>query len=224
MIFENNILFEDNHLLIVNKPSGILSQGDSTQDSSLIDFAKEYIKKKYAKKGNVFVGLVHRIDRPASGIVMLTKTSKALERMTQAWRERVVEKKYIAMVDRVPQKNEGIVRSWLEKDVSKNKVTSYNYEKKGTVFAELSYKVYSRMKNRAAIEIQLTTGRPHQIRVQMREIGCCIIGDVKYGYTKKNNDGSILLHAYELSFTHPVNGNYINIKSTPVWLPEYDGS
>jgi len=199
-----DIVYEDNHLLVVNKPSGILVQGDRTGDASLVDECKNYIKHKYNKPGDAYLGLVHRLDRPVSGIVILTKTSKALDRMNEQFRKRMVEKYYWAMTDSAPGDLEGTLTHWLVKDQKKNIVTAFKKMKKDAVKAELDYKVIGRIGSNYLIEIKLITGRFHQIRVQLKSIGCSIIGDIKYGYAKPNQDGSICLHARKVEFIHPV--------------------
>lgn len=199
-----DIIYEDNHLLIVNKPSGVLVQGDRTGDVSLVDECKEYIKRKYNKPGEAYLGLVHRLDRPVSGVVILTKTSKALDRMNEQFRNRQVDKFYWAITNSAPTELEGTLTHWLVKDPKKNTVTAFNKMKKDALKAELKYRVIGRIGNNYLIEIKLITGRFHQIRVQLKSIGCPVIGDVKYGYDKPNQDGSICLHARKVEFIHPV--------------------
>ncbi len=182
----------------------MLVQGDETGDQSLVDYAKDYVKNRYSKPGNVFMGLVHRIDRPVSGVVMLAKTSKALERMTKAFREKTIEKIYWAVVKGKPPAEEATLINWLEKDTRRNVVTAYAKEKQGAQRSELSYKFLKVVADHALLEVRPVTGRPHQIRVQLSKAGCAIKGDVKYGYTSANEDGCINLHARQLSFFHPV--------------------
>lgn len=213
MDFNKLVLFEDNHLLIVNKPGGMLVQGDDTGDICLVDYAKEYVKVKYDKPGNVFMGLVHRIDRPVSGVVMLAKTSKALERMTEAFREKTIQKIYWAIVkDRPPVEDDTLVH-WLTKDGKKNMVTAYNKEKGNAQRSELSYTLLKVYDDDSLVEVRPITGRPHQIRVQLSKIGCPIKGDLKYGYPEANEDGCINLHAKKLVFSHPVTKEHMKIEA-----------
>ena len=201
---ELNILYEDNHLLILNKPSGILVQGDDTGDWPLVEYAKEYIKKKYKKLGAVFLGVVHRLDRPVSGAIVFARTSKSLERMNSLFRNRKTIKTYWALVSNLPSKPEDILTHWLKKDEKKNKTTAYKKETLNSLKSELSYKVLDVVKGNYLVEVKPITGRSHQIRVQLSSIGCPIIGDVKYGYPLGNDDGSIHLHARQIEFEHPV--------------------
>jgi 23S rRNA pseudouridine1911/1915/1917 synthase len=198
------IVYEDNHLLIVNKPAGLLVQGDATGDVSLVELCKEYVKKKYNKPGAVFMGLVHRIDRPVSGVVALARTSKALERMTALFRERETKKTYWAIVRRKPAKDTGTLVHWLLKDEKKNRTTAYIRETVGALRSELSYRVLTEAAGYWLLEVNPITGRPHQIRVQLASMGCPIVGDLKYGDSEPNDDGSICLHARRLAFVHPV--------------------
>lgn len=220
MDFKKLILFEDNHLLIVNKPGGMLVQGDETGDLSLVDHAKAYVKEKYNKPGLVFMGLVHRIDRPVSGVVMLTKTSKALERMTKAFRERAIEKIYWAVVTRRPPKEEATLLHWLEKDSKKNIVTAYNKAKGNAQRSELSFRIIKDMKENCLLEVRPITGRPHQIRAQLSKMGCPIKGDIKYGHQFANDDACINLHARQLIFTHPVSKQTMSVEA-PLPITSY---
>ncbi len=198
------ILYEDNHLVVVNKPAGTLVQGDSTGDETLADQVKVYIKHKYNKPGEVFLGVVHRLDRPVSGAVVFARTSKALERMNALFRDREVRKTYWALVkDRPPQSQDTLIH-WLKKDHKTNKATAFNKELQGTKKAELFYKLIGRIAEYYLLEITPLTGRPHQIRVQLAKMGCPILGDLKYGAGKANKDGNIHLHSRELEFIHPV--------------------
>jgi 23S rRNA pseudouridine1911/1915/1917 synthase len=197
------VLYEDNHLLIVNKTAGVLSQGDKSGDASLVELCKDYIKEKFSKPGAVFLGLVHRLDRPVSGVVVLARTSKALERMTALFRNRAAQKVYWAIVRNKPPIHEGTLRHWLVKDEKKNRTTAFVKETAGGQYAELDYRVVGREGGYYLLEVQPLTGRPHQIRVQLASLGCVICGDVKYGDSTPNEDGSICLHAKELSFLHP---------------------
>lgn len=211
------VLFEDNHLLIVNKAAGILVQGDATGDRPLVELCKDYIAKKYNKPGAVFLGVVHRLDRPVSGIVVLARTSKALERMNELFRSRQTKKTYWALVKNKPKKIEDTLVHWLQKDERKNKTTAFSQETPGALHAELSYRLLKPVADHYLLEVTPITGRPHQIRVQLASIGCVIRGDVKYGYPMVNEDASINLHARKLSFTHPVKKEMIEFEAP---LPE----
>jgi 23S rRNA pseudouridine1911/1915/1917 synthase len=198
------VIYEDNHLLIVNKASGILVQGDITGDIPLVDLCKQYIKRKYNKPGAVFLGVVHRIDRPVSGIVVLARTSKSLERMNALFRERHTQKTYWAITHKKPGEESGTLIHWLSKDEKKNKSTAFSSEKQGALRSELAYAVLGLKGNEFLVEVNPVTGRPHQIRVQLASMGCPIKGDVKYGFPQPNEDGSICLHARKIGFVHPV--------------------
>lgn len=199
------VLFEDNHLLVVNKASGILVQGDATGDVPLVDLCKDYIKEKYNKPGAVFLGVVHRIDRPVSGIVVLARTSKSLERMNALFRERETKKTYWAIVGNKPSHDHGTLVHWLMKDEKKNKTTAFRQETTGALRSELSYSIIAHEAGCWLLEVTPLTGRPHQIRVQLASMGCVIKGDVKYGDKDPQEEGrSICLHAKQLSFIHPV--------------------
>ena len=196
------ILFEDNHLIIVNKKSGEIVQGDKTGDPTLAEKVKKYIKKKYNKKGDVFLGIIHRLDRPTSGIIVYAKTSKALSRMNELFRNNKIKKKYWAIIENKPTQEEGKLENYLLKNQKQNK--SYVVEKSKGKLAILFYKLIKKLKNYYLVEINLHTGRHHQIRTQLSKIKCCIKGDVKYGAKRSNKDMSINLHARSMQFTHPV--------------------
>ncbi|MEM7548313.1 MAG: RNA pseudouridine synthase [Bacteroidota bacterium] len=198
------VAYEDNHLLIVNKEPGLLSQGDKTRDKSLIDYCKAYIKEKYDKPGDVFMGLVNRLDRPVSGLVILARTSKGLERMNEIFRKRKVIKVYWAVVKKKPRLKEGKLVHWLLKDEKVNKTTAFDEEVEGAQRAELNYIVKGKLNDHYLLEVRPVTGRPHQIRVQLAAMGCPIRGDLKYGFPKANEDGNINLHSREIKFVHPV--------------------
>jgi 23S rRNA pseudouridine1911/1915/1917 synthase len=214
-----HVLYEDNHILVVSKPGGLLVQGDVTGDRTLLDIGKEYLKEKYDKPGNVFLGTVHRIDRPVSGIVVMAKTSKALERLNKDFRERKIYKKYWAVVKRKPPEEKDKLVHWLVKNQDKNIVTAYDKPVDGALKAELYYKVLGKLNDHYLLEINPITGRPHQIRVQLAAMGCPIRGDLKYGFHKPNADANINLHAREINFEHPVKKEKLKCTAP---LPEND--
>lgn len=230
------IIYEDNHLLIIHKPAGWLVQGDRTGDRPLVDWGKAYLKKKYNKPGNVFLGVVHRLDRPVSGVVAMARTSKALARMNQIFKTREVVKIYWAIVQNPPVQSEGTLVHWLIKDSTKNRTNAFTAEKVGSKRAELSYRLLTqgnppnpvpqRLLGKRGIyllEVKPLTGRPHQIRVQLAALGCPIIGDVKYGAAEPLSDASIALHAQKLSFIHPVKKESVSfcadIPAQDIWQP-----
>ena len=198
------ILYEDNHIIVVSKTSGEIVQGDKTGDKTLCDSVKEYIKEKYAKPGNVFLGIAHRLDRPVSGIVIFAKTSKALSRLNNMFRDGEVHKLYWAITQNMPQKEEDTLTHWIVRNEKQIKSYAYDREKPGSKKAMLHYKVISSTDNYTLLAVNLMTGRHHQIRCQLSAIGCPIKGDLKYGSRRSNNDGSISLHARKVEFVHPV--------------------
>lgn len=206
-----NVLYEDNHIIIINKAAGEIVQGDKTGDKSLCDTMKQYIKEKYAKPGNVFIGLPHRLDRPVSGVVVFAKTSKALERLNGMFRDGNVKKIYWAITKGKPLKAEGEISSWILRNEKMNKSFSYPKEVKGSKYALLSYTLKAASQNYNLIEVELKTGRHHQIRCQLASIGCPIKGDLKYGAQRSNPDGSISLHARYIEFIHPVSKQLIQV-------------
>ena len=206
-----NVLYEDNHIIVINKATGEIVQGDKTGDKSLCDTMKLYIKEKYAKPGNVFIGLPHRLDRPVSGIVVFAKTSKALERLNRMFSEGSVKKIYWAMTKEKPQQPEADIDSWILRNEKMNKSFSYPKEIKGAKRALLHYRQIDASQNYNLIEVELKTGRHHQIRCQLAYIGCPIKGDLKYGAKRSNPDGSISLHARYIEFIHPVSKELIAI-------------
>lgn len=205
------ILYEDNHLVIVNKLAGEIVQGDKTGDVPLLEMVREYIRVKYEKPGNVFCGLVHRIDRPVGGAVIFAKTSKALERMNQLVKDRKIRKIYWTLVEGCPEKESDTLTNFLKKNEKLNKSFCVSENAEGAQKAVLSYQVLKRFERYALLEVELFTGRHHQIRVQLSAMGHCIKGDLKYGARRSNPDGSISLHAHQLIFEHPVSHQLINV-------------
>ncbi len=205
------IIYEDNHLIAVTKPSGVLVHGDETGDESLVDAMKNYIKHEYNKPGEVFLGLVHRLDRPVSGVVLFAKTSKALTRMNKIFEERKVSKTYRAVINRVPDPLEAELVQWLKKDGKRNVSRAYNQEVKNSKKSVLTYKYLAGLSGYHLLEICPETGRSHQVRVQLAHNGTPIVGDLKYGYPRANQDRSICLHCQSLSFEHPVKKKHITI-------------
>jgi len=205
------ILFEDNHLIIVNKQSGDIVQGDKTGDQPLSDIVKEYIKKNYNKPGNVFLGVAHRLDRPTTGVVVFARTSKALERFNKMLRNKEVHKTYWAVVKNKPKNSKDSLTSYLKKNPKNNKSTSYSSEIEGSKKAILHYKILKSLTNYHLLEVDLETGRHHQIRCQLASIGSPIKGDLKYGFNRSNKDASIHLHARKIEFIHPVSKEKISI-------------
>tara|TARA_Y100000385_G_C12958693_1_gene578776 strand:+ start:387 stop:1055 length:669 start_codon:yes stop_codon:yes gene_type:complete len=203
------ILYEDNHLIAINKRSGDIVQGDKTGDTPLSDFVKKYIKKKYNKSGEVFLGTIHRLDRPTSGIIIYARTSKALARMNKQFREKKIQKTYWAVVNNKPPNNSGILENYLLKNQKQNK--SYISKSSEGKHAILYYKILNKLDNFYHLEIKPKTGRHHQIRVQLANIGCIIKGDLKYGAKRSNKDASIHLLAQKLEFIHPVKNELLSI-------------
>ena len=215
------ILFEDNHLIVVNKRTGDLVQGDKTGDAPLSDILKEYIKVKYNKPSNVYLGVVHRLDRPTTGIVIFAKTSKALERLNKMLRDKTIDKTYWAVVKNKPSKEKDTLVNYLRKNPKNNKATVFNKETKDTKKAILHYKTIKSLDNYHLLEIDLETGRHHQIRAQLSNINCPIKGDLKYGFNRSNKDAGIHLHARKINFMHPVKKEPIEIiaptPKDPIW-------
>lgn len=205
------ILLEDNHLIIINKRAGDITQGDKTGDTPLSDVVKAYIKEKHQKPGNVFLGVVHRLDRPTSGVIIFAKTSKALERLNKMLRDKIIHKTYWAIVKNPPKKQADTLVNFLKKNQKNNKSSVYTDEIEGSKKAILHYKTIKKLDNYSLLEIDLETGRHHQIRAQLSAIGCPIKGDLKYGFNRSNKDGSIHLHARKIEFTHPVSQEKISL-------------
>lgn len=215
MIDASRIIYEDNHLIAVNKRAGDIVQADKTGDLPLGEHLKTFLKEKYSKPGEVYIGVVHRLDRPVSGVVLFAKTSKGLERMNQLFRERATKKIYWAIVEKKPEKPEGKLIHWLIKNEKQNKSYASPVDKQGHLICELDYKLIASSDRYHLLEVSPLTGRHHQIRVQLSTMGCIIKGDLKYGAKRSNPDGSICLHARRLEFMHPVKNEPITI-SAPV--------
>lgn len=207
------VVYEDNHLIVVNKNSSEIVQGDKTGDTPLSETVKQYIKETYAKPGNVFLGVVHRLDRPVSGLVMFARTSKALPRLNDMFRNGEVQKTYWAIIKNRPQQPEGELVHYLIRNEKQNKSYAYEKEVPHSKKAVLHYRLIGRSQNYYLLEIDLKTGRHHQIRCQLAKIGCPIKGDLKYGFSRSNSDGSISLHARKMSFIHPVSKKKIEIEA-----------
>ena len=205
------VLYEDNHIIVVNKRAGDIVQGDKTGDKPLSDVVKDFLKYKYNKPGNVYLGVVHRLDRPTTGIVLFAKTSKALPRLNKLFAEKKTNKTYWALVKNKPSKPEDRLIHWLKKNPKNNKSTAFDKEVEGSKKAILNYRILKSLDNYYLLEIDLETGRHHQIRCQLAKIGCPIKGDLKYGFPRSNKDASISLHARRLEFTHPVKKEKLNI-------------
>ena len=205
------ILYEDNHIIIVNKSSGEIVQGDKTGDIPLSDTLKEYIKARDSKPGNVFIGVVHRLDRPVSGAVVFAKTSKALARLNAMFASGDVHKTYWAISRNVPSQPEAILHNWIQSIERNNKSYAYDAPGEGRKEARLEYKLIAKSDRYCMLEVRLMTGRKHQIRVQLSKIGCPVKGDLKYGDRRSNPDGSISLHARRICFVNPVSGKYIDV-------------
>jgi len=215
------VLFEDNHIIIINKRVGDIVQGDKTGDIPLSEIVKEYIAKKYDKPGEVFIGVVHRLDRPTSGIVIFARTSKALERLNKMLRDKTIKKTYWAVVKNTPKNQSDTLIHYLKKNPKNNKSTSFRIENQDTKKAVLHYNFIKKLDNYALLEIDLETGRHHQIRCQLASIGCPIKGDLKYGFKRSNPDGGINLHARKIEFVHPVSKTLIALEADlpkdPIW-------
>ena len=209
------ILFEDNHLIIINKQPGELTQGDITKDQTLGDKVKLYIKKKYNKPGDVFLGITHRLDRPTSGLIIFSKTSKALSRLNKMFKNNEIKKTYWAIVKKIPEKEKIKLENHLLKNQKQNKSYVTNSSNKKAKKAILYYESILNLDNYSLLKIKLETGRHHQIRTQLSYFGMPIKGDLKYGFSRPNSDGSIHLHSRMINFTHPVSKKQIKIIANP---------
>ncbi|MEO3489326.1 RNA pseudouridine synthase [Phocaeicola vulgatus] len=205
------VVYEDNHIIVVNKTSSEIVQGDKTGDTPLSEMVKQYLKEKYNKPGNVFIGVTHRLDRPVSGLVVFAKTSKALPRLNEMFRNGEVKKTYWAIVKECPKETEGELVHYLVRNEKQNKSYAYDKEVKNSKKAVLHYKLIGHSQNYYLLEVDLKTGRHHQIRCQLAKMGCPIKGDLKYGFPRSNPDGSICLHARTVQFVHPVSKEMIRL-------------
>jgi 23S rRNA pseudouridine1911/1915/1917 synthase len=210
-VTDKDILYEDNHLIAVNKRAGDIVQVDDTGDESLDEKVKKYIAKKYSKPNGAFLGVVHRLDRPVSGVILFAKTSKALDRINQMFKNREMKKTYWAVVRKLPNPPEGTLVHYLVKNSQKNVTKAYDNPVEGSLRAELNYKLIGELNGYYLIEVDPLTGRPHQIRVQLSTLGCPIVGDNKYGYPRGSLKKSICLHARRLEFIHPVKKEPVEI-------------
>jgi 23S rRNA pseudouridine1911/1915/1917 synthase len=215
------VLHEDNHVIVVNKKPSDIVQGDKTGDVTLLDEVRDFLKVKYNKPGNVFLGLVHRLDRPTSGAIAFAKTSKALSRLNEQFRDKETKKTYWAVVEKPPVQSQGVLVHYLKKNEKQNKSYASDVEVKGSKKASLEYRVMASSDKYTLLEVQLHTGRHHQVRTQLSTIGCIIKGDLKYGAKRSNKDGSIHLHARFLEITHPTSKDAIQITAPvpndPLW-------
>ncbi|WP_136465653.1 RluA family pseudouridine synthase [Flagellimonas onchidii] len=209
------VLYEDNHLIVINKRSGDIVQGDKTGDAPLSEVVKEYLKKKYNKPGNVYLGVVHRLDRPTSGIVLFAKTSKALPRLNKLFAEGKAKKVYWAVVKNPPEQERGTLEHWLVRNPKQNKSYAYEKEVANSKKAILDYSIRKKLDSYSLLEINLKTGRHHQIRAQLAAVGCHIKGDLKYGAQRSNKNGGIHLHARSLALEHPVKKETILFEAAP---------
>ena len=209
------ILHEDNHIIAINKRAGDIVQGDKTGDKPLSDIVKEFIKEKYNKPGNVYLGVTHRLDRPTTGIVVFAKTSKALTRLNKMFNQKEISKTYWAVVKQKPQESRATLINWLKKNPKNNKSTAYSKEIKDSKKAILHYELKRSLDNYHLLEINLETGRHHQIRCQLANIGSPIKGDLKYGFDRSNKNASIHLHSKNIAFVHPVKKEQISVTAPP---------
>jgi 23S rRNA pseudouridine1911/1915/1917 synthase len=209
------ILFEDNHIIAVNKKTSDIVQGDKTGDEPLSEKVKSYIKKKYEKPGAVYLGVTHRLDRPVSGAILFARTSKALTRLNEMFLKKEIQKTYWAIVKNMPQNESDTLNHYIVRDQKKNKSFAFDKEAKNSKLASLSYKLIATAENYYLLEVDLHTGRHHQIRCQLAKIGCPIKGDLKYGFPRSNPDGGISLHARKIKFFHPVKKEQVEIIAIP---------
>lgn len=205
------VLYEDNHIIVVNKRPGDIVQGDKTGDVPLSEIVKQYVKKKYNKPGKVFLGVIHRIDRPTSGVVVFARTSKALSRLNELFSQKLAKKTYWAIVKNKPNKEQGTLEHWLLRNTKQNKSYAHIKEVSNSKKAILGYQILKKLNNYYLLEIDLKTGRHHQIRAQLAAINCPIKGDLKYGFDRSNKNGSIHLHARSIEFLHPVGKKPISL-------------
>ena len=208
-----DVVYEDNHIIIVNKGNSEIVQGDKTGDKPLAEMVKDYIKEKYHKPGNVFLGVVHRLDRPVSGLVVFARTGKALARLNEMFRTKEVQKTYLAITGHRPTADEGELEHWLVRNEKQNKSYAYDQERANAKKAVLSYKLVGCSDRYYLLEVDLKTGRHHQIRCQLAKMGCPIKGDLKYGAPRSNPDGGISLHAWRVRFIHPVSHKEICVEA-----------
>ena len=210
-MISSRLLYEDNHLIAINKKSSEIVQGDRTGDVTMPDEIKAYLKNKYNKPGNVFCGVIHRLDRPTSGVILFARTSKGLERMNKEFRDKLTTKIYWAILENKPPQEKGTLVHYLKKNEKQNKSYVSNKDVKGSKEAILKYHILSSSDRYHLVQVELETGRHHQIRAQFSSIGCCVKGDLKYGGKRSNQDGSICLHSRKLKFNHPTTQEEITI-------------
>lgn len=209
------VIFEDNHIIVINKRIGDIVQADKTQDEPLSEIVKTFLKHKYNKPGQVFLGVTHRLDRPTSGIVIFAKTSKALSRINNMFQSKLIEKQYWALVQQNPPKQNDTLTHWLKKNPKTNITTVYDKEVPGSKKAILHYEIEKKLNNYTLLKIRLETGRSHQIRSQLAYIGSPIKGDLKYGFNRSNTNGGIHLHAKTVTFTHPISKLSLSLNAPP---------
>jgi len=212
-MISSRILYEDNHLIAINKKSSEIVQGDKTGDKTLPDYIKEYLKTKFNKPGNVFCGVIHRLDRPTSGVLLFARTSKGLSRMNKQFKDKAIKKTYWAILENRPEKESDTLVHFLKKNERQNKSYVSDKNTKGAKEAVLAYKLLASSDRFHLVEVHLETGRHHQIRAQFSSMGCCVKGDLKYGAKRSNKDGSICLHSRALEFIHPTTQELIKLKA-----------